>query len=222
MILALINEAKLPDSDIATFAKAVQISTTEFAKTWGLEQPIVQVGSTSPSDWKIYITNRARRPKAKGYHDLEHGVPVAYCSPQACLNKLYGAYTPPIISRGIFHKGQVLYAEKCKEGLITVIVHEVIEMLADPDPFGKSQLSEPDTQGRPWLVEPVDPVDGINYMLKLDGKETILPDFVYPSFYKKDGIAPFSRSGQAKAPFTIPVKTGYGFWRSVKGVFTKV
>lgn len=213
--LALINEAKLPEADISTFAKAVQISASDFAKAWGLDIPVVQVGSTSATDWKIYITNRNRHAGAKGYHLIENGIPTAYCSPQASINKLYGTYTKPIMSRG-----KILFAEKCRDGLITVIVHEVLEMLGDShiDTF-----SEVDPKvGGPWLVEVCDPVAGVNYMIPLDGKQVILPDFVYPNFYKRDGKAPFDKCNQVKAPFTIPVKTGYGFWRNALGKFIKV
>lgn len=215
MNIALVNEAKLPGSDISTFAKAVQIAASEFAKAWGLEQPVIHVGAISDTnDWRIYITNRNRYTGAKGYHRVENGIPVAYCSPQASINKLYGTYTKPIMSRG-----KVLFPEKCRDGLITVIVHEVIEMLADAriDTF-----SEPDAQGRKWLIEPADPVVGINYMISLDGKSVILPDFVYPSFYKKDGVAPLDKCGHVKAPFAIPIKTGYGYWRNLLGKFIKV
>ena len=130
------------------------------------------------------------------------------------MNKLFGTYYKPVMSRG-----KVLFPARCRSGLTDIIQHEVIEMLADP--LIKT-LSEPDSLGHQWLVEPADPLDGVFHMEVIDGKQVIFCAFAYPAFYKLGSLGPWDSAGVCKGPFQIPLKTGYGFWRNILGGFTKV
>lgn len=217
--ILMTNERNIAPTDFATVVKAVQMRVSDFASKWGMNQVIVTADPLVKYDMKIRVTEQNRHMGAKGYHGVENGIPTAYVSLNACIGKLFGTYTPPIISRGIFHKGQVLFPARCRSGLVDIIQHEAVEMLADP--LVKT-LSTPDGLGHQWLVEPADPVDGVFDMQVVDGKQVVFCDFVFPNFYQLGSTGPWDFAGEVKAPFTIPVKTGYGFWKSLSGVFTKV
>ena len=211
----LSNERNIAPSDFATIVKAVQMRVSDFATKWNLGTVTLTQDATIKCDMKIRVTDRFRHTGAKGYHGVDaNGIPTAFCSPNASINKLFGTYRKAIMSRG-----KVLYPAKLTSGLTDIIQHEAVEMLADP--LIKT-LSTPDANSHCWLVEPADPVDGVFDMQVVDGKQVIFCDFVFPNFYQLGSTGPWDFSGAVKAPFTIPVKTGYGFWKNLKGLFVKV
>lgn len=212
--ICITNERNIAPSDFATILNAVQMRVSSFADKWALGQVTVTGSDATPFDMRIRVTDKNRHTGAKGYHGVENGIPTAYCSPNASINKLFGTYRKAIMSRG-----KVLYPAKLTSGLTDIIQHEAVEMLADP--LVKT-LSEPDGNSHQWLVEPADPVDGVFDMQVVDGKQVIFCDFVLPSFYKIAGVAPFDFAGKVVKPFTIPIKSGYGFWRNVLGKFIQV
>ena len=213
MNIVTTNQVALSPSDFADVCKAIELGAGEYISTWGKSGVTFNDAFAVPG-MKVMLTEQHRRRGAKGYHVVENGIPVCYISLNAHAKKIWGTWHPAIMSRG-----KVLFPARGVDGLVTSAVHEVIEALCDPD---IKQFSEPDTKGHQWLMEPEDPVDGIWHMIVVNAHQVVLSDFVYPSFYKKDGVAPFDFAGAVKAPFTIPVKTGYGFWRNLLGGFIKV
>ncbi len=214
------NERNIAPSVFATIVKAVQIRVSDFATKWNLGTVTLTQDATIKCDMKIRVTDQFRHTGAKGYHGVDiSGIPTAFCSPSASLNKLFGSYTAPILSRILRFKGKILYPAKLKSGLTDIIQHEAVEMLADPL---IKNLSSPDVNGHRWLVEPADPVDGVFDMQVVDDKQVIFCDFVFPNYYELGSTGPWDFAGAVKAPFTIPVKTGYGFWRNLLGKSIKV
>ena len=219
-VILISNERNIAPADFATIVKATQMRVSDFATKWNLGRVTLTQDATIKCDMKIRVTDQFRHTGAKGYHGVDaNGIPTAFCSPSASLNKLFGGYTPPILSRILRFKGKVLYPAKLKSGLTDIIQHEAVEMLADP--LVKT-LSSPDGNSHCWLVEPADPVDGVFDMQVVDGKQIIFCDFVFSNYYQLGSTGPWDFSGAVKAPFTIPIKSGYGFWKNILGGFTKV
>lgn len=95
--------------------------------------------------------------------------------------------------------------------LSSVISHEVLEMLADP--WGNRFVPGPDIDtGYPdrrvfYLVEVCDPCEKSKY--PIDGVQ--VSDFVRPSFYDPNGVAPFDFRGTLAGPLKVP-QGGYISW----------
>jgi hypothetical protein len=88
--------------------------------------------------------------------------------------------------------------------LSSVISHEVLEMLADP--WGNRFVPGPDIDtsnaGREvfYLVEVCDPCENSKY--PIDGVQ--VSDFVRPSFYDRNGVAPFDFLDTSAGPLKVP------------------
>lgn len=209
--LCLVNEAKLTDDEMVTTKLALEDFICSLLD-WKFEDVTISLKPPLATDWVVYITSRNRHSGALGYHTVEHGVPVSYCLPNTAYNR-FGTYRKPFIVRG-----KLIRAELMRQGMLGVICHEVAEMLGDP--LTKT-LSAPDSQGRQWLREIVDPVHGINYMKVINGKNCIFPDVVLPSFYDVNGKAPYSIKNSLTAPFSL-ISKGYGYYKDAVGKLVKV
>ena len=210
--LYLSNDANLSADDWDTVVQAVQYFTPLVTKAWKL--PAVSI-STVPVDkaWKVIVTDQKRVTGATGYHTVEAGIPVAYCSPKAVAGKIFGLYHRPMTV-----KGKVIRPATYSSGLITTVCHEIAEMLCDPK---IATVSAQDSQSRTWLVEVCDHVFG-NYITEtFNGHLCILPDVTTPSFYDLKGKAPYSLTGAATAPFTMTPK-GYGYYKTATGGLVKL
>lgn len=88
--------------------------------------------------------------------------------------------------------------------LSITISHEVLEMLVDPwdNRFTRGPDIDTNFQGRQvfYLVEVCDPCEGSHY--PIDGVQ--VSDFVHPSFYDPNGVAPFDRLGTLAGPLKVP------------------
>lgn len=205
MKIQVIDETSIASADMKTIIDALKYFIPLVTKAWN--QPAIQVG-TDAGDWKVYLTERNRQNGALGFHKTENGIPVAYISPKACY-RLWGHYTKALVVKGITVHG-ALYTE----GLITVICHEIAEMICDP---AIQTVSSQDIQGRNWLVEVCDHVYGSYSQSTFNGNVCIFPDVTTPAFYKNGSIAPYSIYHGAPAPFTMTTK-GYGYWKDSKGL----
>ena len=218
MKLIIINEVDFTANDMLTNKLAVTEHISHYSPQWGFGMPEVDtmtfVGDASKAkdldvyDIKVYITNRNRRTGAAGYHIVERGKPVAYILPNTKFNR-FGVYRKPIGRFPAYYRS----------GCLEVICHEIAEILGDPL---ITTFSAPDSQGRNWLREIADPVAGSHYMRVINGVNCVLPDIVLPSFYEVNGVAPYSLGESVKAPFTLYVKGGYGYWRDFMGRFLKI
>ena len=154
--------------------------------------------------WNILITEKNRKAGANGFHALENGLPVAYCSPKASF------YTYGKILKQILIGGKLIRPLTYREGLVTTICHEIAEMLCDQK---ITTYSKPDAQGRKWLVEVCDHCFGSYLIHTISGTDCVLPDVTTPAFYDVKGASPYTLNNAVTAPFTLTPK-GYGYYQS--------
>jgi len=211
--IRLINDNNIAESDFQTLTKGVAQYVPLITQAWEIKDVTV-VGGGAPvdGDWLIYLTEKGRRPFATGYHKVQGGVPVAFCSPKASFY-MFGRYYKPVVI-----KGKVVRPTTYRTGLLTTICHEVAEMLCDP--YIKT-VSAVDSTGKKWLVEVGDHVFGSYKLVVIDGQNCILPDATTPAFYDLKGKAPFSIYGGATAPFTLTPK-GYAYYMDATGKLVKI
>lgn len=210
--IALINDVNISTADMETLAIALQSFCDQVTKAWG--QPSVKVTNTPVAgSWNIHLTEAKRVLGALGYHTVEGGIPTAYVSLKGVNGKLWGKYYKPLVI-----KGKTLRAATYSSGLISVICHEVAEMLCDPV---ITTLSAKDAQGRQWLVEVCDHCYGSYTTQVVNGNTCILPDVTTPAFYDLNGKAPFTLFNAVNAPFTMTPK-GYGYYKSATGALVKL
>ena len=210
--IALINDEGISTADMATLVTALQAFCDQVTKAW--KQPSVKVSTdATPGSWLIHLTEAKRVTGALGYHTVEAGLPVAYVSLKAVNGKLWGAYYRPLVI-----KGKVIRAATYSAGLISVICHEVAEMLCDP---AIQTVSAKDAQGRQWLVEVCDHCYGSYTTQVINGNTCIIPDVTTPAFYDLNGKAPFTIFNAVNAPFTMTPK-GYGYYKSATGALVKL
>lgn len=208
--IRLINDCGIAAADFDTVTKAVQYFVPLVAKAWNIpDVTVVNGGTPAPTDWLVYATEKNRSVGALGYHSVKGGIPVAYCSLKAVANKLWGLYHRPMIV-----KGKTIRPATFSSGLVTVLCHEIAEMLCDPV---INTLSPVDAQGRHWLVEVCDHVYGSYLMFGA----CVLPDVTTPAFYDVAGKAPYSLQKATDAPFKM-TSSGYGYWKNAQGVLTKI
>ena len=209
MKIQLINQAGIADADFQTITQAVSYFTPLVTKAWNLVDASVV---TDAGDWVVYVTEAKRHTGAAGYHKVEGGKVVAYCSPRAS-GRLFGTYIKPLII-----KGKQIHPGLSTPGLVSVICHEIAEMLCDPQ---IDNYSKPDSQGRAWLIEVGDHCFG-NYFNKVFNNQTcIFPDITTPAFYDLKGKAPFTIGNTLSAPFTMSAK-GYAYYKDATGKLVKV
>lgn len=208
--IRLINDCGIAAADFDTMTKAVQHFVPLVTSAWNIpDVTVVSGGTPAATDWLVYATEKNRVTGAAGYHKTIAGVPVAYCSLKAVNGKIPGLFHRPLI-----FKGNVLRPATYSSGLVTVMCHEIAEMLCDPQ---IATVSAQDKNGRNWLVEVCDHVFGSYSMFGT----CVLPDVTTPAFYSLTGAAPYSIFGAAKAPFTM-TPTGYGYWKDSKGILNKI
>jgi len=210
--LALINDEAISAADMKTLAKALKNFCDRVTTAWNL-QPVTVVTTPTPGAWVIHLTEAKRAQGALGYHTVESSLPVAYVSLKAVSSKLWGIFYPA----RFFKKMQISPAIYL-QGLITVICHEVAEMLCDP---AISTVSAKDSQERQWLVEVCDHCYGSFATITVDGKVCVLPDVTTPAFYDLHAKGPYTIFDSVKAPFTMTPK-GYGYYKNATGALVKI
>ena len=206
--IRLINDNELNEADFGAVTAAVAHFVPLVTKAWGLPtMAVVGGGLVQPGDWVVNITEKNKLSGANGYHEVVNGTPVAYCSLRS-IGRTYGTYLKPLQING-----KLIHPAIYSEGLVTVICHEIAEMLCDPQ---VNTYSKPDAQGRPWLIEVCDHVFGSYSFYSVNGKICVLPDITTPAFYEVNSKGPYSIFGGAIAPFTMS-KSGYGFYKDTAG-----
>lgn len=212
-VIRLINDNELSDADLANVTAAVSHFVPLVAKAWN--QPAMSVvagGTPAPGDWVVNITEKNRVAGAAGYHDDVNGVPTAFCSLRAS-GRIYGTYLKPMV-----YKGNLVHPAIYTSGLVTVICHELAEMIGDPL---IQSYSKPDSQGREWLIEVCDHVFGSYSYYSVNGNICIIPDVTTPAFYQVGSKGPWSIFGGAPAAFTM-TKSGYGFYKGTNGALERI
>ena len=203
----------LSPSDLSNVLKLANDEISKWGAAWEVSA-LLTADSTVKFDMIAYITDRNRHTGAYGYHEVERGMPVAYISPSALLHKVYGYYAPPRYSLAIKSKGVVITPAKLRtparyeEGIVTVLVHECLEMLADAH---VDKVSAPDACNEEWLLEPCDHVSG-DYIIEQVGPIiAVLPNATLPSYYQLNGVAPFDLNNLSKTPFDTNSPSFYGY-----------
>lgn len=209
MEICLVNDAGLLEGDVTMLRQAVEYFVPLVTKAWKLPAFTVTTSPTRKDGvWNILITDKNRKQGATGYHAVENGLPIAYCSPKASF------YTFGKIWKQITIKGKVIRPLTYREGLVTTICHEIAEMLCDEK---ITTYSKPDAQGRQWLIEVCDHCFGSFLIYNISGTDCILPDVTTPAFYNVKGASPYTLNNAVTAPFTMTAK-GYGYYLSADGL----
>ena len=171
----------------------------------------------------VHITEKLRKIGASGYHISVNGIPTAECSPKAS-GRLYGHYTAPLTTRPLIIKGKTIiksvqvHGALYTSGLITVVCHEIAEMLADGN---IATFTAPDSKGREFLLEPCDWVFGTYLVHTINGKVCVFPNVALDAFSILGAPRPYDLIGAVSAPFALTPK-GYAFYKGINGVLTKV
>jgi len=216
MNFCIVDETGLSADELKTLSLGATDHILSYVNAWKFPTTSLRVGVLSALDIPIYITTRNRRTNAAGFHCVENGKPAIYVLPNTAFNR-YGTWRKALIQR---LTGKVILPEYKREGTLSVLCHEVAEVLGDP--LVKT-VSTPDKNGHQWLVEIADPVVGFPYMKVINGHNCVFPDIAFPSFYDVNGLAPYSIAKSPKAPFTIPDPTkGYAYWKDKLGALFKV
>jgi hypothetical protein len=210
--ICLVNDVNISDADMKTLVKAVQGFCDKVTAAWK-QSAVTVTTTTTPGAWLIHLTETKRVTGALGYHTVEGGLPVAYISFKAVVSKLWGKYYKPLVIKGKTIRGATYTA-----GLVSVICHEVAEMLCDPV---IATLSAKDSQGRQWLVEVCDHCYGSNDLVTVDGNVCIIPDVTTPAFYDLKAKGPYTLYNAVTAPFTMTAK-GYGYYKDASGKLVKI
>ena len=211
MKVQLVNQAGIADNDFHTIVSAVDYFGTLVATAWNAPSLIV---TTDPGDWVIYITESNRQLGAAGYHKVVAGKPTGYVSPKGSGSTLFGVFYPAKYLKSI----KKTIAERYVSGLVTVICHELAEMICDPL---ITTYSKPDALGRQWLIEVGDHAFGGFLNKTFFGKVCVFPDITTPAFYDLKGKAPFSIANLLTAPFKMPAK-GYAYYKDATGKLVKI
>lgn len=162
-------------------------------------------------------------------HITPGSVPTAYISPDALLNNVYGYYAPASYSKSITAKilGKTVVVRQAKlrtparyrEGIVSVLAHEIFEMLADKNLNSKST---PDIIGENWLIEVADHVSGYFTIDNVNGNTCVIPAATYPSFYSLNGKAPYDSKNASSTPFDTTSPSFYGYTQDDKGALTAI
>lgn len=218
MTTILVTTDSIPAVDLGNCVEALNQVLAMWAPAWGIATTAVL---TSPKpDMVIRITDTNRHKGAYGYHTVEAGVPTSYCSPRA-IGRTYGHYTPAFWTKAkknllgkVTTPATMIHGELFTEGLVSVIIHEALEMLADAH---IDTYSKPDLQGRDWLVEVCDHMSGFYSTLKVNGNVCVIPNATLPSYYDLNGKAPYDLFKKVSTPFSRQAPKFYGYYKDSTG-----
>lgn len=188
-----------------------------------LVKPNVSVTTApTPGAEVVHITEQKRKVGASGYHIMVNGVPTAFVSPAASggYARLWGHYTPALWTRGVKVLGKqvvaprLIHGEIFTPGLITVVCHEIAELLADGN---VTTYTAPDSKGRAWLLEPADWVFGTYFVKTMNTIPRVFPNVALDAFHTLGAPGPYDLCNVVKAPFQLTPK-GYAYWESPTGL----
>ena len=218
----LVKTDQLSPADLANCVEALNRTLLKWAPKWNIQA----TATTDPkvkADMVIKVTDLNRHTGALGYHTVEAGVPTAYCSPRA-VGRTYGHYSPALFTREVTVLGKVvkkatlIHPASYTQGLVTVIIHECLEMLADAN-IDKFAVA-PD--GRNWLVEVADHASGYFGTETVAGNVCVIPDATLPNYYSVGSSAPYDLFGNLKTPFDKSAPKFYAYYKDATGKFVAV
>ena len=222
MTTIFVSTDSIPSSDLANCVEALNRTLLKWAPKWNINATAT-TDSKVKADMVIKVTDLNRQTGALGYHTVEKGVPTAYCSPRA-VGRTYGHYSPALFTREVKVLGKVvkkatlIHPASYTQGLVTVIIHEALEMLADANI--DHVATAPD--GKKWLVEVCDHVSGIYGTENVAGNICVIPDATFPSYYQSNGVAPFDLFNTEKSAFDRSAPKFYAFYQDANGKWVAV
>ena len=220
----LVKTDQLSPADLAVCVQAVNHTLAKWAPKWNITA-VATTDATVPADMVANITNLSRRVGAYGYHNVVNKVPTAWISPASMNNRVFGYYAPASYSKAITSFGKVIKPSvlrtpaRYSEGVVTVLVHEILEMLADAN---INTLSAPDSTGKTWLVEVCDHASGYYGTETVAGNVCVIPDATLPNYYSVGSAAPFDLFGLLKTPFDKSAPKFYAYYKDATGKFVAV
>ena len=212
-----IDSDVLSPNDLNALVLAVQHFVPKITTAVG--KPAVTI-TTAPTQgaWVVHLTEKKRRSGAAGYHTDENGSIVAYCSPRAA-GRLWGHYLPALWTKPTIVKGKVIvparqiHGEQFTPGLITVVCHEIAEMLSDDN---ITTYTAPNAAGECWLLEVCDWVFGQYFQETVAGQLCVFPNVALDNYHALGATAPYDLLGKITAPFQL-IKPAYAYKESPTG-----
>ena len=234
----------LSATNLANNVEAANRHLVYWAPKWGITA-VATTDPKIPADIVAHITNKFRHKGAYGYHTVETGIvrtynvdgsrslvatmnhlptdgtPTAYISPATLLNKIYGYYAPATYSRAFTILGKVVRPSKLRnsaryrEGVVTVLVHELMEILIDQN---IDKFSAPDKLQQRWLIEVADHVSGYLSIDRFAGLTCVIPAGTFPNYYLLDSQGEWDSTASTVSPFDTTSPSFYGFAVDSKGV----
>ena len=222
MTTILVTTDCLPVADLNNCVEALNRTLLKWCPKWNI-QATATTDTKVKAQMVIRVTDNNRHTGALGYHTVEKGVPTSYCSPRA-VGRTYGHYSPPLYTREVkvlgkvIRKATLVHPASYTQGLVTVIIHEALEMLADAniDKVAKA----PD--GKNWLIEVCDHVSGIYGTEVVAGNTCVIPDATFPSYYQSNGVAPFDLFNSDHSAFDKSAPKFYAFYQDTNGKWVAV
>lgn len=222
MITILVMTDSISQTDLNNCVEALNRTLLKWCPKWNIETTV----TTDPkvkSDMVINITDKNLHTGAYGYHDVIQGIPTSFCSPSA-IGRTYGHYTPALWSKSL-HFGtklikpaRMIHDALYTQGLVTVIIHEALEMLAD----AHIDVLKTAPDGKKWLVEVCDHVSGVYGTENVNGNICVIPDATFPSYYDPMGVAPFDLFNADLTSFAKTAPKFYAFYQDSSGKWVAV
>ena len=173
--LRLLNTStELADTQLITMAQVGQAYLNLVAAAWGLDEPTVVSGEDgqAPSDFVVTLSDETDSG-VLGYH-ADPSVPNSVI----CVGEILG------------YGGGVFQAEGVNPAVVTVLCHELAEMLVDP----LATMWEPRGDGTFVALEVCDPCQ--ETFFELLGAS--VPDFVLPGWFLRSGVGKVDYLGRCK------------------------
>lgn len=249
-ITILVDSDTLSVKDIANCVLASNRAFTKWSPAWGTTvllttdstQQIDMVAHITNAfrDISCYgyhtVKNGIQTYNLDGSHTLVANkdhitvglIPTCYISPDALLKNIYGTYTPAHWSKAIWNllRTKITRASiqtsqaKYRQGIVTILIHELMEMVADAH---IDQVSAPDSTNSCWLIEVADHVSGYYSVDILPDKTVcVIPVATLPSYYDLKGKRPFDTINASSTPFDTTSPTFYGYIKTILGAYVAI
>jgi len=215
-----VSDSKLSMKNFQIIIDGINIALVQFCYAWGFPKVQVIVGfGWEPGIFGMVtlVDNIPFNSKTSslGYHTLDH-----YNRPIAVVD--YNAHEQD--NRQILgfmgdFTGINPSAARTHSYLSSTLSHEVFEMIVDPDlnnsliSPGKPILFRSQVNGKyyPIAREVCDPVCSIDIIIQKDDDTNIsISNYVLPSWFFKDGIAPYDAGCHVKTPLSV-LKNGFDY-----------
>jgi hypothetical protein len=201
-IIAWLNQSQpspagakaLSDDDSRRIVEALNLQNQHVVAAWGDEKQVQHVfaqdiDSLPTGATRAYFLYNTDQASAAGYHAVDpDGQPYIRVFVETILQAPGGSILTGNAS-----------VSACAG-------HEADEYSVDPT----CRLSASAPTGDVWALEVADPVEANCYEVSVaDGTRVTVSDFVYPSFFRTNGEAPFDHCDVLKGSFTV-APGGYG------------